>query len=942
MGNVWRVFKRDVRRLLKVPPALVVVIALLVLPSVYTWYNVIGFWNPYDNTGNLRVCVVNEDAGGSSELTGELSVGDMIVEELRENTQLGWVFEDRDTAMGELDAGRAYAVFVIPKEFTSDLLTLTTGDFTQPNMEYYVNEKAGPVAPKITDTGATTLDETINSTFVSTVSDVAADAIDDAIGDMRGKTDQARSRASAKLLKATQTLDDAREALSDIGETVEATQGKVCDARASLDGARAAADTASDALSAIATLTARMQIDLANFTGKASPQVSESLLAISQASSKANEAAGKITGAAGEAQGSIGAAIARAQTVVDESTAAIASLRAIVDGMAEDDPLKKPVEDAIGKLEKHNADAQEALDDLNAANQEAENMTQAVGQASDALNAAVQTATGTAQAYSNSLFGTTIPAVTQSLAQLSSASAALSVAVSNQKLLIGQTGLVLDQLDSALSTAKDTLAQTDSLLGNLASDFEEVQADVVALNASDTLVRIFGEDGLDAGKIADFMGSPTELVTEQLYELNAYGSAMAPLFMNLTFWIGAFMLLIIMKQEVDAEGIKNLTVTQRYMGRFLLLACMAVGQAVICCAGVLLIGVQAENAPALFLASVVSSLAYLSIIYALSVTLQHIGKGICIILVFAQIPGATGLYPIEMTPPFFQAIYPFFPFTYGISAMREAICGFYGAHYQNALGMLGLFFVLSMALGVLVRPLMANVNRMVADQIRESGLWNGEDVEIPSRPYRLSQIFRALSGKEEYRAQLIYRYDRFKQWYPRLVRGALLVGLAVPVAITVVFALTTTEKVVILTLMLAWTAFVFVFLVVVESLRFSIERQMQLDGMSVEGIIEIGASRNDMAHSADDENAPAVPDSLAARAAEPTASNTAASFDILADVAAPEDVVSLAGVEARAPEVRVPRAPEADAPGAPEADAPGAPEADALSDKGSKGGVRRA
>ena len=83
MGNVLRVFKRDVLRLLKAPCALVVVIALLVLPSVYTWYNVVGFWNPYDNTGNLRVCVVNEDAGASSELTGELHVGAMIVEELR-------------------------------------------------------------------------------------------------------------------------------------------------------------------------------------------------------------------------------------------------------------------------------------------------------------------------------------------------------------------------------------------------------------------------------------------------------------------------------------------------------------------------------------------------------------------------------------------------------------------------------------------------------------------------------------------------------------------------------------------------------------------------------------------------------------------------------------------------------------------------------------------
>ena len=169
-------------------------------------------------------------------------------------------------------------------------------------------------------------------------------------------------------------------------------------------------------------------------------------------------------------------------------------------------------------------------------------------------------------------------------------------------------------------------------------------------------------------------------------------------------------------------------------------------------------------------------------------------------LVFAQIPGATGLYPIEMTSSFFQAVYPFFPFTYGISAMREAIFGFYGSQYADALGMLALFFALFMAFGILVRPLMANVNRMVACQVRESGIFNGEDVEIPARPYRVSQLFRALSDKEEYREELRARMERFERWYPRLIRGALALGLSVPVVLAVVFALTPAEKVQLLSL----------------------------------------------------------------------------------------------------------------------------------------------
>ena len=844
MGNVLRVLKRDVLRLLKTPPALVVVLALLVLPSVYTWYNVVGFWNPYDNTGALRVCVVNEDEGGSSELTGELRVGDMIVDELHGNTQLDWVFVDRDDAMAELDAGKSYAAFVIPADFTSQLLSLTTGDFTQPKLEYFVNEKAGPVAPKITDTGASTLDETINSTFVSTVSDVAADAIDQALGESREKLDASRSQAVEKIAQAVQTVSEARDSLAGIESATDEAQAKVGGAKDALCRVRADLGTASDALQTVSGLTTQMQDGLASFSAAAMPAVGTGLSSVSQASSKANQAVGDIAGTIGEAQGSVRATLAQAQAVVDEDKALAAYLKSVADGLPEDNPGKQPLAEAAAQLEQQAADAQATLDDLTRISADTENISQATAQAGNDLNAAVQQAVAGAQAYSDNLFGTTIPAVNGSLAQLGAASSSLATAVSNQRLLVDQTSLVLDQLASTLCTAKDALGQTDGILASLEEGLDTVRTDVLSLGESGVLAKLVGEGGLDASKIADFMGSPTELKTEELYPLNAYGSAMAPLFMNLTFWIGAFMLLVIMKQEVDGEGIRNLTVTQRYLGRFALL--------VICCAGVLVIGVQAVSAPALFFAAAVASLSYLSIIYALSVTLQHIGKGICIVLVFAQIPGATGLYPIEMTSGFFQAVYPFFPFTYGISAMREAICGFYGSHYGDAIGMLVFFFALFMAFGILLRPLMANVNRMVAGQVRQGGIFNGEDVEIPARPYRFSQLFRALSGRDEYREELRVRYERFTRWYPRLIRGSVALGLAVPVALAVVFALTPAEKVWLLTAWLAWLVAVFVFLVVVESLRDSFERQMRLDDMTDEGLLELGASRNEMERSAAD------------------------------------------------------------------------------------------
>ena len=144
MGNILRVFVRDVKRIAKTPAAWLVALFLIVLPSLYTWFNVIGFWDPYDNTGNLRVCVVNEDAGASDEALGDLDLGDQVVEQLKENKQLGWHFVDRDEAMREVESGEAYAAFIIPEDFSSDVTTLLSGDFQQPELEYYVNEKAGP------------------------------------------------------------------------------------------------------------------------------------------------------------------------------------------------------------------------------------------------------------------------------------------------------------------------------------------------------------------------------------------------------------------------------------------------------------------------------------------------------------------------------------------------------------------------------------------------------------------------------------------------------------------------------------------------------------------------------------------------------------------------------------------------------------------------------
>ncbi len=138
----------------------------------------------------------------------------------------------------------------------------------QPKIEYHVNEKTGPVAPKITDTGASTLDETINSAFVSTVSDVAADAIDQAIGDSRDALDASKSRAVAQIAETAQAVGGARTSLADIVAATDQAQGKASDAKGALGRARENIESASDALAAVSGLTSQLQDELA----RASPR----------------------------------------------------------------------------------------------------------------------------------------------------------------------------------------------------------------------------------------------------------------------------------------------------------------------------------------------------------------------------------------------------------------------------------------------------------------------------------------------------------------------------------------------------------------------------------------------------------------------------------------------------------------------------------------------
>jgi putative membrane protein len=122
-----------------------------------------------------------------------------------------------------------------------------------------------------------------------------------------------------------------------------------------------------------------------------------------------------------------------------------------------------------------------------------------------------------------------------------------------------------------------------------------------------------------------------------------------------------------------------------------------------------------------------------------------------------------------------------------------------------------------------------------------------EPVMSHGREYRLSQAIGVLADKAEYRAMIERKAARFAELYPRLRHGALVAGLVVPLVLAVTFSLTTGTKLVALAAWLIYLLLIVQFLMAIELMRDSLERQLRLGTLSderVRGIVrEYAAAR---------------------------------------------------------------------------------------------------
>ena len=831
MKKAFQIFKRDLKRLLRNPVAMVITIGVCIIPSLYAWYNIEANWDPYGNTSGVRIAVANEDRGVETELTGELNAGEQTVEKLRENDALGWEFTDAESAKEGVYRGDYYAAIIIPADFSEHLTSMLTGEFEQPEIKYYVNEKKNAIAPKVTDTGAETIEQQLNETFVATVSSTLVEEAKELGVDVDAAGARVERGALENVGDSVDALQRVRDGMADLNGTVDAAKGAATSAREALAGMDAQAPTLVEALEKGHELLGTTRSAAGEFHTALSTALGNGAAQLASASAKADGAIGSISGAVSSAKTKIDISLINFQGIIDTNNRVIADLRALNEAIMDN---SGDVEVFIRELERQNQGLQAAKDALQAQSDSLGRDVETVSDATSAINTAVQGSVKNMGETQAELNATVMPELSAGLDAFSNISGDLSGIVTGLTPTIEQAMGLLDQLNALLDQTKGAIASTDKTLADLQATLQTVRTDIAALRSSEATRELADLLGMEPDKIADFMSSPVTLTTKAVYPVANYGSGVTPFYTNLALWVGGFVLIAIIKLEVDNEGVGRFTANQGYFGRWMLLVTLGFIQAVIACAGDLVLGIQCEH-PALFVAAgVFTSFVYVNIIYALAIAFKHIGKAIAVVLVIVQIPGSSGMYPIEMMPGFFQALHPLLPFTYGINAMRETIGGMYGADYLWNLGVLAVFLVLSLAVGVWLRPKLLNLNLLFDRQLSATGLMICEKDDMPRERFSVRSAVRALFDTEAYRREILERGARFERRYPRLIKAGFCMVFGLPILLFVLTAtldLGVDGKLVMLVLWIVAVIAADAYMIFIEYLRESLNAQARMSAL---------------------------------------------------------------------------------------------------------------
>lgn len=725
MKNIFLIFKNDVMKIHKNVIAMIVIMGITVIPTLYAWFNISASWDPYGNTGELKLAVASDDEGYTGELIAvKINMGDQILSSLHKNKQFNWVFTDSKTAQKGVKSGKYYAAIVIPKDFSQKMMSVFSSNTEHPDLTYYQNEKENAIAPIITGKGATAVQKQINETFIETVAQTALDAFQIV-------------NSAAQEAGDDSMVDHLIDNLNQMGTDLGSVAGTVQSLSDMTDSAITMLNTTTEFLqesgsgtkSSVSSLENSDLSSLTSLVSGTSKTISDALTqnasfytAVSDAVDKALDSYNSDAQAASNALTSVSS---RVQTVIDEYTKLSDALTAI----ANEHPELTILNDAVASINQKiqlAIDRQTAIrDKINAAAEALPTATTNAAELKSELDTLITQATSSVTevktTYENNVKG-----------NLDSLSANLDSTTGSISSMLGDLDKSIQNIAGVTGSTSDGLTGLQKTLSNSAELLNEASGKLTSLAAtlssedSKDLSAVTNLLSEDPETIASFLSSPVKLDEKKIYPIENYGSAMTPFYSTLAIWVGAVVMAAMLKVTVADSTKKKLfhpKEYQLYIGRILLLIIIGFMQSALICLGDLFfLGIQCKHPVMFILTGMFTSFVYVNLIYALTVSFGDIGKAIAVVLMVMQVAGSGGTFPIQCAPKFFQVVYPLLPFTHSMNAMRECIAGFYGTTYATELSKLAIFLAPSLLLGLLLRKPIIKMNDAFMEKLESTHL----------------------------------------------------------------------------------------------------------------------------------------------------------------------------------------------------------------------------
>lgn len=666
MKNAFRIFKNDIKNIFKNYAALIVVIALCILPSLYAWFNIKASWDPYAESGisNIKIGVVNKDLGATLN-NKEINLGDRVVKELKGNTQMGWQFVSEEESIKNVKEGKYYAMITIPENFSKSLTSVLTKDVQKGEIIYTVNEKINAIAPKITVKGANAIQEKVSKAVVETASDAIL-GIGKELGTELENQLPRLNNIYNQLLEVKSQFGNINDVVNLAGDGAYKLKTLISDIQKNIPLINKTLENSQNLGSNLESFLTTSKNNLNNIA----PVIKNDIKIINEISNEVSKNVNALISA-------INSGSEYAPQIVDSILGKLSSLNTSTESLI--NILKTMNKFNPGKFD----DILETLANVQGAINKAINVLNTVkdslangGTPDLSLLNNVIAFTNDVSNITNNLYNNFDENITNKINSIfddayNVAGNVVTVLKEAQNKLPQVTDIMNTVYEGAdkgidgIDFVKSKLPEAENMLNELVSK-------IGSINDSEDINRIIDFLKTDVSVRSNFLANPVNIIENTLFPMGNYGTGMTPFYTVLSLWVG--LLLLSSMLSVEAKG--EYSASAQYFGKMMLFMSIAIIQAIIVALGDLyLLKIYCVNPGLFVLGSVFTSVIFTIILYSLCSVFGNVGKVLGIVLLVIQIGGSGGTFPIQLTPKFFQTINPFLPFTYAISFAREAIGG---------------------------------------------------------------------------------------------------------------------------------------------------------------------------------------------------------------------------------------------------------------------------